>query len=241
MIDYARDVSVNVLAALLVATIMTAAAMEDVPPERAERHLLAAALGDHAELAMADGAVDAPPEQVRRRARPPVPTDHAELERIAIREYERAGMSRHAPWLLAQIQAESRFDCDAVSPVGAQGCAQAMPPTWADEAPRTDPSCAGVPPSDPECGFRFQVSYGKRVARWVDDPGNLHLATAAYNAGAGWIRKEIAACERAMGCDPTRWFGNVEKHCVRAAWACRQTREYLAHIAEFSRTYRDNR
>ena len=52
MLDYARDVSVSALAGLLVAAITTAAAMEDVPPERAERHRLAAALGDHAELAM---------------------------------------------------------------------------------------------------------------------------------------------------------------------------------------------
>ena len=150
-------------------------------------------------------------------------------------------MSDHAPWLLAQIHAESRFNCSAVSPVGAQGCPQAMPPTWADEAPRTEPSCAGVPPTDPQCGFRFQVSYDKRVARWVGDPGNLHLATAAYNAGAGHIQKEIKACAAAMGCDPTRWFGNVERHCVRAKWACKQTRGYLSHIAEFAQVYRDRR
>ena len=52
MTGFLRDVAVSLSAGLLVVAITTAAAMEDVPPERAERHLLAAALGDHAELAM---------------------------------------------------------------------------------------------------------------------------------------------------------------------------------------------
>ena len=55
-----RDVAgERISAGLLVVAITTAAAVEDVPPERAERHLLAAALGDHAELAMG-GANDKP-------------------------------------------------------------------------------------------------------------------------------------------------------------------------------------
>ena len=56
MTGFLRDVAVSLSAGLLVVAITTAAAMEDVPPERAERHLLAAALGDHAELAMDLGA-----------------------------------------------------------------------------------------------------------------------------------------------------------------------------------------
>ena len=41
------------------------------------------------------------------RPEPPLPTEPEYLESLALREYERAGMSDHAPWLLAQIHAES--------------------------------------------------------------------------------------------------------------------------------------
>ena len=165
--------------------------------------VLAAALGDHAELAMevAGGHGDAVGEaNVRhvpeadatagRDRRPPLPTDPAYLERLALREYARAGMSDHAPWLLAQIRAESAWRPDAESPVGASGLAQAMPPTWAEEAPRTDPSCAGMAATDSTCALRFQAAYMKRVARWVDDPGSFHLAAAGYNGGAGHMDSE---------------------------------------------------
>jgi hypothetical protein len=33
----------------------------------------------------------------------------------------------------------------------------------------------------------------------------------AYNAGPGMLAKSRAACARTAGCDPSRWFGHVEK------------------------------
>ena len=262
MLTYARDVSVSVMAGLLVLAITTYAAMEDVPPERAERHMMAAALGDHAELAMnleagqAGGGINHRTPRVfptRENAAAVggpepsaahssfLPTGPEYLERLALREYERAGMTQHAPWLLAQIRAESAWRPDAGSPVGAVGLAQFMPPTADEEYPRTEPSCEGVARTDPTCSLRAQAGYMQRVARWVDDPGNFHLASAGYNAGAKWIQRETDACAAAFGCDPTKWFNNVSRHCQRAAHACQETRGYLKRIAEFAQVYRDRR
>ena len=248
MTGFLRDVAVSLSAGLLVVAITTAAAMEDVPPERAERHVLAAALGDHAELAMnlgagqglvppditpSTGASASPADMVRSQpaSSPPLPSDPAYLESVALREYERAGMLTWVAWLLEQVYVESRWIPDAESPVGAVGLTQMMPPTYEiDLAPYTDPVCEGIPRTDPDCSLRAQALYDKRLLRRYD--GSVELMLASYNGGLGNIDKEVAACAAAMGCDPTRFIGHVENHCQRAAWACRQTSLYVRHIAE---------
>ena len=228
------DVLCGAVASLLASAIVAVSAMEEIPPERAERHRQAIALGDHAVF------VDRP----QPPPQPLVPIifvepTRAELEALARDEYRRAGMAAHAAWLLAQLEAESAFDPMAESPVGALGLAQFMPPTAAEEFPLTDPPCADVDRTDPVCSARAQARYMRRVAQWVDDRGDLHLAAAGYNAGAGHIAKQQRACAAAMGCDPGRWFGNVEKFCMRPEWACRESRTYLQRIAEHSRRYED--
>ena len=228
-----RDSVFVLVPALVIAAMIESAATEVVPPERAARHRQAAALGDYAGRPLPPPLPPPPPALTFPVLEdpPPPPLTRSELVTLARAEYERAGVPLWLiSWLLAQIEAESAWDCDAESPVGARGCPQAMPPTWAEEAPRTDPSCAGVEPTDPECGLRFQPSYMARVAGWVGDPGDWHLAAAGYNAGAGNIQKEQRACARALGCDPNVWFGNVEAHCLRPAWHCQETSAYLRRI-----------
>jgi hypothetical protein len=44
----------------------------------------------------------------------------------------------------------------------------------------------------------------------------LHFADAAYNGGWGGVQKERRACGLKAGCDPQRWFGHVERVCLKS-------------------------
>lgn len=44
----------------------------------------------------------------------------------------------------------------------------------------------------------------------------LAFADAAYNGGLGGVQKERRACGLKSGCDPQRWFGHVEKTCLKS-------------------------
>lgn len=78
---------------------------------------------------------------------------------------------------LRLIQKESSFRPNAVSPMGAQGLAQLMPGTAAE---------LGVDPSDPLQNLEGGARYFRQQLDTFKDP---RLALAAYNAGAGNVRK----------------------------------------------------
>lgn len=51
----------------------------------------------------------------------------------------------------------------------------------------------------------------------VADRGErLAFADAAYNGGLGGVRKERRACAMKAGCDPQRWWSNVELTCLKS-------------------------
>lgn len=53
--------------------------------------------------------------------------------------------------------------------------------------------------------------------RAVADPlQRLAMADAAYNGGIGGLQRERRACQMATGCDPGRWWGHVERHCLKS-------------------------
>lgn len=57
----------------------------------------------------------------------------------------------------------------------------------------------------------------RRVARLVDEPMEiLAMCDAGYNGGIAGMLAERRACAAAPGCDPDRWFGNVELHCLKS-------------------------
>ena len=93
-------------------------------------------------------------------------------------------------------------------------------------APLTTPSCAEQPETDPACSIRAQIVYDtklmRRYRRAATPRDRWAFTLAAYNGGPGWISREKRRCQRAPGCAPARWFGHVERHCLRAAWACRR-------------------
>jgi hypothetical protein len=99
-----------------------------------------------------------------------------DLRAEAVRAAQAAGVDPDL--FLRLIQQESRFNPNAVSPKGAIGLAQLMPATAAE---------LGVDPNDPI----QNLAGGARYLRdRIDDfNGDVRLGLAAYNAGAGNVRK----------------------------------------------------
>jgi hypothetical protein len=87
-----------------------------------------------------------------------------------------------AAFLTRVLWQESRFRSDAVSPKGAQGVAQFMPPTARDY---------GL--ADPWEPASAITAAGRLLAELATRFGNLGLAAAAYNAGAGRVEKWLRA------------------------------------------------
>ncbi|MDG6077785.1 lytic transglycosylase domain-containing protein [Erythrobacter litoralis] len=78
----------------------------------------------------------------------------------------------------AMVWQESRWQANAVSPVGARGLAQLMPGTARD---------LGVDPSDPFANLEGGARYLRAQLDRFD--GDLEKALAAYNAGPGRVMK----------------------------------------------------
>jgi len=98
-----------------------------------------------------------------------------------------------APLLAAQIEAESGWNPDAHSPVGAQGLAQFMPGTWTSEGLDGDGD-ALRDPFNPADAIASQASFMCTLLVAVSDDDQLtgdplNLALAAYNAGLGTVRR----------------------------------------------------
>lgn len=52
--------------------------------------------------------------------------------------------------------------------------------------------------------------------RFMSTAAALHFADAAYNGGWGGVQQERRACGLKAGCDPQRWFGHVERVCLKS-------------------------
>lgn len=104
----------------------------------------------------------------------------------------------------AIIHAESAYQIDAVSPKGAQGLMQLMP--------ETQDSLKVSDPFNPAANIAGGARYLSELLRAFK--GNITLATAAYNAGAGAVLK----------------YGGVPPY--------EETREYVRRVNILHRRYR---
>ncbi|MDQ3058790.1 MAG: lytic transglycosylase domain-containing protein [Pseudomonadota bacterium] len=90
--------------------------------------------------------------------------------------------------LQAVIATESRFNPKAVSPKGAIGLMQLIPPTAARYGVRDDKnSLAEEKLTDPKTNIRAGSSYLNYLIKLF--PGEIELAIAAYNAGEGAVKR----------------------------------------------------
>lgn len=90
--------------------------------------------------------------------------------------------------LQALIATESGFDAQAVSPKGAVGLMQLIPPTaerYGVKAERNSPIQKKL--TDPRTNIRAGSSYLRDLMNMF--PGQLELALAAYNAGEGAVQR----------------------------------------------------
>ena len=94
-----------------------------------------------------------------------------------------------AAMILAVIHAESDFQPDATSPVGAKGLMQLMPQTfsWLCERLEETPLQNGI--SDPATNIRFGTYY---LSYLYEKFGSWRVALAAYNAGEGRVCEWLA-------------------------------------------------
>jgi soluble lytic murein transglycosylase-like protein len=90
--------------------------------------------------------------------------------------------------LQALIATESGFNTHAVSPKGAVGLMQLMPPTAQQYGVRPDKK---TPIEKKLTDPRTNIRAGSRYLRYLIDmfPGQLELALAAYNAGEGAVQR----------------------------------------------------
>lgn len=88
--------------------------------------------------------------------------------------------------LLGLIATESSFNPRAVSPVGAQGLGQLMPPTWRD---------MGISdPFDVDQNVYATARYIAWLGRtWVGHPRRWEMVLASYLAGIGTVSRQLKA------------------------------------------------
>lgn len=133
-------------------------------------------------------------------------------------EAKRTGLPEH--WVFGLIRAESAWNPNARSPVGARGLMQLMPNTAA--AVTKSLGIRSSPLTDPAHNIRLGTTYlSLRVAN-LDN--NAVLATGAYNAGIGAVK---------------RWIG--EPLPPWDLWVetvpYKETREYIARVLAFAVLY----
>ena len=55
----------------------------------------------------------------------------------------------------------------------------------------------------------------RRVAGAATTNDRLAFTLSAYNGGESGVRQDRVLCGNMLACDPTRWFGNVEKYSLK--------------------------
>jgi soluble lytic murein transglycosylase len=150
---------------------------------------------------------------------------------IAVPGYSGTGIAPEPAYVLGIIRQETEFDPDAVSGAGARGIMQVMPYTARHSA-----SLAGVDyrPSDliGDPVYSMRLGMGELGGDLSDWGGSLVLATAAYNAGPGNVRKWIAehGDPRDSRVDPIDWIEQIPFE---------ETRNYVMRVLENTEVYRN--
>jgi soluble lytic murein transglycosylase len=135
-------------------------------------------------------------------------------------ENEAARAALPTAYVLALIRAESAWNPSARSHAGARGLMQLMPQTAANVARSL--GLRAEPLNDPAHNIRLGTTYLGRRVKELD--GNVVLATGAYNAGLGAVRRWLA--EPLPPWD--LWIETVPY---------KETREYIPRVLAFSVLY----
>lgn len=166
---------------------------------------------------------------------------HAQTIPVAARQYQRAlianarfvwGLNAPVAVMAAQVHQESGWRADAKSKF-ASGLTQFTRQTadWISE--KYADELGDNEPLNPSWALRAMARYDKflydRQRTAVTDCDRWAFTLSAYNGGEGWVNRDRALAQR-NGAMPNRWWGHVEKHSPRAAWAFKENRDYPRRI-----------
>jgi soluble lytic murein transglycosylase-like protein len=137
----------------------------------------------------------------------------------------------------AQIQAESAWNPNARSPY-ASGLSQFIPSTAKSMAQKYESLGPEPDVFNPkwaiEALYRYDkdIYFGKFVNKVEvkEECDKWAFTLSGYNGGEGWINKDRNLCLQHEGCDPSLWWGNVEKYSGRSQSNWRENREYPRRI-----------
>lgn len=178
---------------------------------------------------LATARASAPPAEAQAQVR--IPSTSAQYRMRVDREASAQwGLSAPVARIAAQLHQESGWRYNAQSPY-AQGLAQFTPATAA-WLPAVCPGVGEPDPWDPTWSIRAAVCYDAYLyaaVRGADECERWAMTLSAYNGGLGWVRRDVALAA-SRGADPLRWWGHVELHTSRAAWARAENREYPRRI-----------
>jgi len=177
--------------------------------------------------AAADTAATTPQaERVR------IPLASSRMRLTVIREAQRVyGLDAPVARFAAQIHQESLWNASAASRY-ANGLAQFTPPT-AEWIAKVYPELHPAAPWDAHWSVRAMVRYMRHIETNQADAATpcdrWAFALSGYNGGPAWVTRDRKRAHLARA-DPNRWFGEVELHTARAAWARKENRDYVRRI-----------
>lgn len=142
----------------------------------------------------------------------------------------RFGTDESLARIAGQVHTESRWNPTARSKY-AEGMAQFTPDTsrWLESV---CPEIGAPDPWSADWSVRAVVCYDAWLYARVSGASACDqwaFTLSAYNGGLGWIARDKRRAET-DGADPMRWFGQVEHHSPRAAWAIAENRAYVRRI-----------
>jgi peptidoglycan lytic transglycosylase len=150
---------------------------------------------------------------------------------IPVPAYKGPGRAPELALILGLIRQETEFDAQAVSAAGAKGLMQLMPASARRAAARAHlPYRASALLSDTAYNMQLGMTeLSQNLASW---DGSYILAIAAYNAGAGNVRRWIDAFgdPRDPGVDPIDWIEQIPFE---------ETRNYVQRVIENTEVYRN--
>ncbi len=168
------------------------------------------------------------------------PPAAAPYQRQVIREMRfQFGLDAPVAIMGAQIEQESAWNPVARSAY-AQGLAQFTPSTatWISGA---YPATLGLnEPFNPEWALRAMAQYDALLYNGLPGLEDCHrwaMTLAGYNGGAGWVSRDRRLCGSVGGCDPDKWYENVELHSARSPEAFRENRGYPRRIMRLQSGY----
>jgi membrane-bound lytic murein transglycosylase MltF len=142
--------------------------------------------------------------------------------------------------LASMVEVESGWNPRALSPSGDAGLAQIHPST-ARYLNHIRPGPGRGNPRDPKWALSAMSWYMWHLKGAIKGAANetehVAMTLASYNGGLGNLLKERKMCAASKGCDPGKWFGNIERFKRRSARAFKENRSYVVKVFKRQAAY----